>query len=98
VVGDVRECVVHDEAPGIRWMTRRVIRAHLGVVLAALVEAPYGGEKARDSRSSSPVASVAITNHVAQSRTGKEQSGMKMGTAAGRRTRGELLKPRDVSE
>jgi hypothetical protein len=38
-----------------------------------------------------------IANHVAQSRTGKEQSGVKMGSAAGRRSRWELLKLRDAS-
>jgi hypothetical protein len=75
-----------------RW----AIGARLGTVLAAPVKAPHGGEEAGDSRSSSPVACTAIANHVEQSRMGKEQSSVKMGSAAGR-SRGELLKPRDAS-
>jgi hypothetical protein len=80
----------------MRRMTWRAIRAHLGTVLAAPVGAPHGGEEAGDSRSSSLVACAVIAICVALSRMGKEQSGVKMGSVAGR-SRGELLNPRDAS-
>jgi hypothetical protein len=50
-VWDGREYVVHDEAPGKQWMTWRVVGARLGVVLAAPVGAPQGGQEAVDSQS-----------------------------------------------
>jgi hypothetical protein len=72
-VSDGREHTVHGEAPGKQQTTRRAVRPHLGAVPAAPIGAPHGGEEARDSRSSCPVACMTVADHVAQSRAVREK-------------------------